>query len=151
MKKMRIAFAAAMLMLIFAASALAAGTLTAGIDGNRLKVSWKVECDGDAVLSVYRNNWPVEIRNVNCADGGAEIWIDRPSGTYSIRMRTDEEYLTAGMTIAGNTPKPEENLNPTPTPVVTAHPTAEPAPTVTIGIFTPSPNTTKRPATVTGS
>ncbi|MBR6767664.1 MAG: CAP domain-containing protein, partial [Clostridia bacterium] len=34
---------------------------------------------------------------------------------------------------------------------VTAHPTAEPVPTVTIGIFTPSPNITKRPATVVGS
>ena len=144
MKKIRIMLISAMLIMLLAVSASASETLAAGIEGNRLVVSWSVECDGEAVLSVYKDSWPIEIRRVDCADGAAEIWLDRPSGTYSVKLRTGEGCLAAGMTVAGE----GAQADPTRTPAVEA--TLAPASAI---VHTPAPTAiaTKRPASASGS
>ena len=124
--------------------------LSAAVDGSVLRVSWNVDCAGAAVLTVYQNNWPIAIFNVNCGDGGANINLGKPSGKYSVRLKTDFGCLTASAVF--EQAKPEATAEPTaapteiptqaPTEVPTQAPTAEPAVTATAAPtleITPSP------------
>ena len=120
-----------------------AESLNAAVDGSVLRVSWNVECGGAAVLTIYQNNWPIAIFNVNCGDGGANINIGKPSGKYSVRLKTDFGCLTASAAFE-EAAKPTVTAEPTavPTEIPTQEPTAEPAATTTA---TPTPEITPSP------
>ena len=150
-----------------------AESLSASVDGCTLNVSWSVNCGGVAVLTIYQNNWPISIFNVNCADGGASVNLGNPSGKYSVRLKTDYGCLTASASSSeapkptkvpatpvptekppvAETPVPEVTAVPTPEPVATAEPTAVPTevptpapteePTPTPA---PTPTATQKPA-----
>ena len=157
-------FALMMIPMAFAES------LSASIDGSMLRVSWNVDCGGVAVLTVYQNNWPISIFNVNCTDGGANVNIGNPWGKYSVRLKTDFGCLTASAatseapkpTVVPATPEPEVTSAPTAEPEVTVPPTEEPtkAPVPTLAptaaptpVITPAttPAATPKPTSGSGS
>ena len=150
-------------------SLAAAEGLSASVEGSTLRVNWSVNCGGVAVLTVYRDNWPICVFNVNCADGGASVHLGTPSGKYSVRLKTDAGCLTA----AASSPKtaapeptpsiteapipaptevptlePTQAPTPEPTQVPTPEPTPVPTPTPTA---TPTPKPTATPAPTANS
>ena len=133
-----------------------AESLSATLDSGVLKVNWSVDCGGVAVLTVYQNNWPISICNVNCADGGASVNIGNPSGKYSVRLKTNLGCMTASASApeaSKQTAAPEITAEPTATPEITVEPTVVPteAPTVQptqVPTATPTPVITPSPTPV---
>jgi len=158
MKKKITVVILAMAIVFLMTPAMALETLSAGIDGNCLNVYWDVECTGTAVLTVYKGGWPVTVRNVECEAGMAKVYLDNPAGDYSIRLRTGKACLTAGVTVAGNTPEPETTLRPVLTPGPEVTPSAKPTSTPVVtqrpqATQTPGPtvNVTMRPVVQQGN
>ena len=145
MKKVRIWMALVLCMTLIMSVAGAEEYLNARIDGNTLKVSWNADSAGDCcVLTVYHNNWPISVNNVNGADGCANISIGNASGSYSVRLKTDTGCLTASASADEAEPAPTKTTQATPEPTmeVTATPVVTPEPTVEI---TATPVITARP------
>lgn len=145
MKKVRIWMALVLCMTLIMSVAGAEEYLNARIDGNTLKVSWNADSAGDCcVLTVYHNNWPISVNNVNGADGCANISIGNASGSYSVRLKTDTGCLTASASADEAEPAPTKTTQATPEPTmeVTATPVVTPEPTVEITatpVVTPEP------------
>ena len=153
MKHLRIAVIFIVCVAMAMIPAAIAEGLSAAVDGSVLRVRWNVDCAGAAVLTVYQNNWPIAIFDVNCGDGGANIDLGKPSGKYSVRLNTGLGCLTASASFEES--KPQATAEPTavPTEAPTQEPTVEPtaAPTATpTAEITPSPAPTATP-TVTPS
>ena len=143
MKQLRKCISAAICLAMMLIPAALSENLNASIDGCTLHVNWSVDCVGAAVLTVYQNNWPISIFNVDCASEKASINIGNPSGNYSVRLKTDLGCLTANASIP-KTPDIVEEQAPTTTPttVPTEAPTEQPAPTAT---STPAPTPANTP------
>ena len=124
-----------------------AESLSASVNGSALNVSWSVNCGGAAVLTVYRNSWPVSIRNVDCADGGARVKLSAPAGKYSVRLKTASGCLTA---TAVTSKDPAPTAAPTRAPAATPTATAAPAPSATPRP-TAAPTATPKPAQSAGN
>ena len=145
MKKVRIWMALVLCMTLIMSVAGAEEYLNARIDGNTLKVSWNADSAGDCcVLTVYHNNWPISVNNVNGADGCANISIGNASGSYSVRLKTDTGCLTASASADEAEPAPTKTTQATPKPTVevTATPVVTPEPTVEVmatPVVTPEP------------
>ncbi len=145
MKKVRIWMALVLCMTLIMSVAGAEEYLNARIDGNTLKVSWNADSAGDCcVLTVYHNNWPISVNNVNGADGCANISIGNASGSYSVRLKTDTGCLTASASADEAEPAPTKTTQATPEPTVevTATPVVTPEPTVEVTatpVVTPEP------------
>lgn len=130
MKKIWILMIALLMTALMANSVEAEEFLRAGINDGRLVINWEIGCSGSALLTVYENNWPIDMRYVNCDDGEAVIHLGRVGGAYSIRLKTATNCLTAGVNVVGNTAAPEVTREPenTWTPIATTAPT--PVPTI---------------------
>ena len=145
MKKVRIWMALVLCMTLVMSVAGAEEYLKARIEGNTLKVSWNADSAGDCcVLTVYHNNWPISVNNVNGANGCANISIGEASGSYSVRLKTDTGCLTASASVEEAKPDPTKTAQATPEPTVkvTATPVATPEPTVEVTatpVITPEP------------
>lgn len=145
MKKIWILMIALIMCVLMATGVEAEEILKAGVRNGRLVINWEVECSGSAVLTVYENNWPIDMRYVNCDDGEAVIDLSHVGSAYSIRLKTEKGCLTAGVTVVGNTALPEVTREPedTRTPGVTTAPTPVQTPEVTP---IPTINATRTPA-----
>ena len=145
MKKVRIWMALVLCMTLVMSVAGAEEYLKARIEGNTLKVSWNADSAGDCcVLTVYHNNWPISVNNVNGANGCANISIGEASGSYSVRLKTDTGCLTASASVEEAKPDPTKTAQATPEPTVkvTATPAVTPEPTVEVTatpVITPEP------------
>lgn len=118
-----------------------AESLSATREGNELNITWTAE--GECTLTVYKNNWPVQVCAVRGSDGGARVPVD--GGSYSVRLRTSNGCLTAKAEDGTAKPTTQPTAKPTaeptakstvaptiqptvkPTAVPTAEPTAKPA------------------------
>ena len=60
MKKVCIILICAVLAALVLTGALAEGKLTGRLNGSAIKVTWSVDCGGEAVLTVYQNDWWAE-------------------------------------------------------------------------------------------
>lgn len=126
--------------LLAAQTAFAAENLSAVLKDGILQIRWTAQ--GSCVLTVYRDSWPVTVRNVDGASGGMSIPAAE-RGSYSVRLRTPGGCLTANAA-GGEAPEPDIEptqtpaVRPTITPVVkptaapTAAPTVIPAPTAAV-------------------
>lgn len=169
MKKMRLLTLVIICALLLGSMAFASESLSASIEGNILKVRWNAS--GEGVLTVYKNDWPITICNVNCADGGADIPLGEASGGYSVRLKTASSCLTASASapeIAATpavtempvlppetepvsaevqttaAPESSQTPEPTATPEITQTPEPTAVPTATPAV-TPTPDVTAAP------
>lgn len=116
-------------------NALAGSTLSARLAGEKLIIRWNAE--GACVLTVYRDNWPITVCNVDGASGGTEIPVQR-SGRYSVRLRTADgcekvDAVICDVSDETTVPPSENPATPAPTEApVTAVPTEKPAAVPTI-------------------
>ena len=135
-KILLILLALSMLMVRFAA---AEEGLEAAIRGNQLEIKWSAQ--GECILTVYRNKWPVSVTYVDGASGGTKMTV-RENGRYSVRLKTSSGCYTVEATR-------NEVVTPEQTPVVTAKPTKVPTakPTV-IPTATPTVQPTATPTAV---
>ena len=115
------------LILLLSMPALAGGNLTARMDGNVLRVEWSGVPSGGSVLTIYENDWPVCVENVNGCEGSESIVIDGRGGRYSARLQTPDGCLTAK--VEGEKPTTVERPKPIETPDPTAAPTPVPVQT----------------------
>ena len=106
-------------------NALAGSTLSARLAGEKLIIRWNAE--GACVLTVYRDNWPITVCNVDGASGGTEIPVQR-SGRYSVRLRTADgcekvDAVICDVSDETTVPPSENPATPAPTeaPVDRAH------------------------------
>ena len=171
MKQLRRCVILILCLILMSIPVAVAENLSATIDGCTLHVSWDVDCSGTAVMTVYQNNWPISIFNVDCADGSVHVNIGKPSGKYSVRLKTNLGCLTASASVqeipqptevpatpaptmeveltAAPTETPTEVPTAAPTEIPTEAPTAAPTPEITPR---PTPAVTPSPApTVTSS
>lgn len=139
MKLKRMLLMAIAAMLLMVNLALAEETLSARLDGNMLKITWNAQ--GDCVLTVYRNKWPISVTCVDGASGGTEMKV-QPGGRYSVRLRTPNGCWNANAAIAE---KPTAEPTVKPTPVVTKKPTEVPTVKPTV---VPTPVPTAEPTVV---
>ena len=116
-------------------NALAGSALSARLAGEKLIIRWNAE--GACVLTVYRDNWPITVCNVDGASGGTEIPVQR-SGRYSVRLRTADgcekvDAVICDVSDETTVPPSENPATPVPTEApATAVPTEKPtaAPTI---------------------
>lgn len=110
-------------------SAVAEGGARACLENGTLKITWDA-CSGSGVVTVYQNNWPVLLQQVDGAAGGCTITgCSGSAATYSVRVRFDGVCKLIGVENASKptaapTPKPvaTATVRPTSTPVVTPTP-----------------------------
>ena len=76
------------------------------------------------MLTIYENDWPVCVENVNGCEGSEKIVLDGRGGRYCARLQTPDGCLTAK--VEGEKPTPVETALPTKAPEPTAAPTPEP-------------------------
>ena len=138
-------------------NALAGSALSARLAGEKLIIRWNAE--GACVLTVYRDNWPITVCNVDGASGGTEIPVQR-SGRYSVRLRTADgcekvDAVICDVSEETTVPPSENPATPVPTEApATAVPTEKPtaAPTIVptvrptlVPTVAPTPTATAKP------
>ena len=107
------------------AAAAAEPTLSARVEGGALDVRWDAGCAGSCTLTVYRDDWPICVREVNAGDDGIRIPLSDPAGRYTVRLKTANGCLTTSAGgKAGAQPAPTTTARPT--AALTARPTAAP-------------------------
>lgn len=114
MKKILLLMAAVLMLMVN--YAFAEESLAAALNGNQLKIIW--DAQGECVLTVYQNKWPISITCVDGASGGTVMTVPG-GGKYSVRLKTPTGCFTADA-------KPSEMATPKPTPVATLKPTEVP-------------------------
>ena len=119
------------------ASSMAAGTLSARLEENVLRIAWPTNVGPSCVLKVYRDGWPVAVMNVSGAEGGASVALGDSSGKISVRLQTGGSTLTCEAKGSAGTAKPTQA-----TSKATAKPTPgaskQPAATTPEGVSKPS-------------
>lgn len=118
-------------LMLLPASALAEQTLQAEANEQGIHVSWNTdeEC-GSAVLTLYRNNWPILVTCVDCEAGEymLPVWYMRGEGRYSVRLRTESFCETVQVDKGEAKPTPQPSVQPTikPTQTPSAAPSVKP-------------------------
>jgi len=115
-------------VLCLTGAAGAEADLYAAYANGTLNIRWNAE--GACVLTVYRNNWPIKVSNVDGASGGTDVYVGKSGGRYSVRLRTADGCLTANAESSGTsipTAMPDATEAPVMTAVPTMLPTAVPA------------------------
>lgn len=118
-------------LMLVPASALAEQRLKAEISEQGIHVSWNADKDcGSAVLTLYRNNWPILVTCVDCGAGEYTLpaWYMRRAGNYSVRLRGDSFCETVPVEAEDEKPTVKPSARPTaePTQEPTAAPTVKP-------------------------
>lgn len=93
MKRMGVIVMIAMLTALILSPAMASG-VSGRIVGNRIVVTWQAGA-GTCELTVRKGNWPICARRVQGGSGSAEIAIDDPTATYTLRLKAPEGNYTA--------------------------------------------------------
>ncbi len=93
MKKIGIVVMIMMLSVLTLLPAAASG-VSGRIEGNRIVVTWRTGA-GTCELTVRKGRWPVWTRTVRGGNGSAEIAIDDPTATYTLRLKAPEGSYTA--------------------------------------------------------
>ena len=142
MKKMLLMVLVACLLL--AQTAMAGSGLFATLSGEKLTIRWNAE--GACVLTVYRNDWPITVCNVDGASGGTVISVQR-GGRYAVRLRTSTgcEKVNAIVVEASANPTEKPTQKPTQNPATPAPTQVPSTPVPTQSPVTPVP--TQNPAT----
>lgn len=144
------------ILILCLATALAESDLTAAYSDGAIDIRWNA--NGECVLTVYRNDWPISVCTVRGEDGGTKINVGKDSGRYTIRLQSADACLTAGVTVADipepvvtppqavQTPDalPEETPVPDSTQQATSAPTITPVVTKT-PVVTATPIASKTP------
>lgn len=146
MKLKKIIMMMLVVALLAAQTAFAGSSLSAVLSDGILEIKW--EAEGPCVLTVYRNNWPISVCNVDGASGGTQVRV-RQEGNYSMRLKTPTGCETAKATVeSGATSAPTAQSTPVPTADPTATPTLQPTAEPTMApTAVPTVAPTKVPAT----
>ena len=86
MKILRMTTILALILALTAVPATAEGSLSGRIEGNTLTVTWNDAGDGQAVLTVYQNDWPICLEYVEGAEGRMTVGLGEVSGRYSLSI-----------------------------------------------------------------
>ena len=119
MRKLKIVMMV-ILYLVFVMPVSAEVRLQARLDGDAVVVGWTPVVADTCVLTVYRDNWPVSVTEVNGASGAACVQVGNVAGRYTVRLNMDGACLTADVDVEA--PRPTD----VPTPASTEKPTAVP-------------------------
>ena len=81
-----------LLLLLCAPTALAAPSLDAQLTDGNLYITWSGCNCPEAILTVYRDNWPVLVTCVCGADGEYTVpsWYTQTAGLYAAQLRCNE-------------------------------------------------------------
>ena len=140
-----------LLLLLCAPTALAAPSLDAQLTDGNLYITWSGCNCPEAILTVYRDNWPVLVTCVCGADGEYTVpsWYTQTAGLYAAQLRCNEGCIRVEAGSASPTEEPAAQPTPAPTAAFTAKPTVEPTAVPTVEPTpqaTPSPTATSTPA-----
>lgn len=124
--KMRKLLMLILAMMVLAGTAMAETNLSATLENGVLNVKWSAT--GACVLTVYRNDWPISVCNVDGASGGTSLNVGNVPGSYAVRLRTSEgcEKVSVNATIPEPTSAPTIAPTAAPTSKPTIAPTAAP-------------------------
>ena len=117
-----------LLLLLCAPTALAAPSLDAQLTDGNLYITWSGCNCPEAILTVYRDNWPVLVTCVCGADGEYTVpsWYTQTAGLYAAQLRCNEGCIRVEAGSASPTEEPAAQPTPAPTAAFTAKPTVEP-------------------------
>lgn len=138
--KMRKILTMLLAMMLLAGAAMAESELSATLENGVLSVKWKAS--GACVLTVYRDDWPISVCNVDGASGGTSLNVGSRPGDYSVQLSTPEGCEKVSASVKA----PEPTATPTAKP--TMEPTAKPTATPTmVPTAAPTAAPTVRPTT----
>lgn len=114
-------------VLVLAGTAMAETNLSATLENGVLNVRWSA--NGACVLTIYRNDWPISVCNVDGASGGTSLNVGDVPGSYTVRLKTSEGCEKVSVNATAPEPTSAPTIAPTaaPTAKPTIAPTAVPA------------------------
>lgn len=127
MKMRKLPIVVLIIFVFLTAMANAETNISAHHSGERLQISWKAQ--GECLLTIYRNGWPMSVGYVDGASGGIIVSVP-VDGKYSVRLKTGMDCVTADA--VADAPMVEPTVVPTavpteePTSAPTSVPTASP-------------------------
>ena len=133
-----------LLLLLCAPTALAAPSLDAQLTDGNLYITWSGCNCPEAILTVYRDNWPVLVTCVCGVDGEYAVpaWYTQTAGLYAAQLRCNEGCIRVEAGSTKPTAEPTAQPTPAPTTALTVEPTVEPT---AVPAVEPTPQATPSP------